>query len=485
MLSSASRTTKDNDKVIELSSSEPAIPSRPKKRTLSDADEAAMEEARVKRPSLRTLYDSDSDVKEVPKKAKKNSKTKVEASGGAKEAAKTVKKNGKRVVEVARGGRGGRARGRGGKVAVQKSRAIITDSDEEVEVASSEPTEALLPPPPPPPPPPQRPKPKPAFDRTKSVAADTLALTTTAALIDATPSAPVASSQPSTNEFTESSLTTSSESSTYIPATVPIARHEQESPANPTTTVTGSTHSHSTITSTVVLPPAGDIFDGDLGSGDSTSRPQLQTGWDRSQYIGASMQRTHTNGLRAFTTPRDSRFDTGREPFRTYSRPPGPYRDGMGTFGEAGWEAGGRHDSYHHHNFRPMGHQDAGWDVGGRGDYREFRRVGRGEGGLEMGDRYQDLRYADVRQMGREEVAMYNTDYAEPLHHGQNPGTRLAEHLYPNDSLFGDDQHYLQLPPVPPPSRASTSTSPFTVPGEVQGMESNMPPAQPTPHNTT
>jgi hypothetical protein len=147
MLSSASRTSKDNDKVIELSSSEPAIPSRPKKRTLSDADEAAMEEARVKRPSLRTLYDSDSDVKEVPKKAKKNSKTKVEASGGAKEAAKTVKKNGKRVVEVARGGRGGRARGRGGKVAVQKSRAIITDSDEEVEVASSEPTEALLPPP--------------------------------------------------------------------------------------------------------------------------------------------------------------------------------------------------------------------------------------------------------------------------------------------------------------------------------------------------
>jgi len=235
----------------------------------------------------------------------------------------------------------------------------------------------------------------------------------------------------------------------------------------------------------VVLPPAGDIFDGDLGSGDSTSRPQLQTGWDRSQYIGASMQRTHTNGLRAFTTPRDSRFDTGREPFRTYSRPPGPYRDGMGTFGEAGWEAGGRHDSYHHHNFRPMGHQDAGWDVGGRGDYREFRRVGRGEGGLEMGDRYQDLRYADVRQMGREEVAMYNTDYAEPLYHGQNPGTRLAEHLYPNDSLFGDDQHYLQLPPVPPPSRASTSTSPFTVPGEVQGMESNMPPAQPSPHNTT
>jgi hypothetical protein len=116
---------------------------------------------------------------------------------------------------------------------------------------------------------------------------------------------------------------------------------------------------------------------------------------------------------------------------------------------------------------------------------RDGMWVARGEGGLEMGDQYQDLRYADVRQMGREEVAMYNTDYAEPLYHGQNPGTRLAEHLYPNDSLFGDDQHYLQLPPVPPPSRASTSTSPFTVPGEVQGMESNMPPAQPTPHNTT
>jgi hypothetical protein len=119
----------------------------------------------------------------------------------------------------------------------------------------------------------------------------------------------------------------------------------------------------STVTSAVIPPSTtiqGDFDEGGLlrSRFNHVRAHSRMGGYDprldpRLQYPGGQMQRTHMNGLGAFNPHRGPRQDIpSREPFRRPSRAPGPYRSGLGTSGDGGWDMPGQHNDYHHPDVR-------------------------------------------------------------------------------------------------------------------------------------
>ena len=414
MFSSKSHIAEDSDDDdVELSSPDPGTKSCAKKRPLpDDKDVIEVEVTCGKRSSLCTLYDK--DVKAVTKKVKKSVKK------GEAAAVKMAKNNAKGVVEVVRGGRGGQAGGHGGKVSgasgrVAKSKAVITDSDSDIKVLSSDLTDVPLSPP-------SRPKPKPAYKGANSVITGALEIPMSAA-------AAAVSSQSPADMSAESSITMASE--TPIPASAPMLQdlHDIVSVANTHIAHRERGPAVSPVTSTkrmqqnipppandiplgtsLVLPqtlpaPApplappvavqGDFFEGRLlPSGDSNFQPQPCPAWDPHLPYSPT-QRNH----RAFVGHRDPRLDIeGREQFRMPLHPPGMYHNGIGIVGESGWDTGGQHGDFHNQD---RCYNDMGWDMGHQDDYREVRRPGREDAGWDMGGE----EYQEVRRVEREEGA--------------------------------------------------------------------------------
>jgi hypothetical protein len=481
LFSSNSRTAieDDDDDVVEVSSPEQTSKARSKKRPLPDDNEADFATARGKRPSLRSLYDSDEDVIEVAKQVKKPLKNKGEASS-------------KRTADAprARGGRAGRAVARRGRVVGRvKSKVIITDSESEVEVPASDPTEAPLAPPP-------RPKPKPAYKNANSTASIADHVTTTTPTTTPAPSLPStdAPTQPSLVATAETSLTTTipvtSPSHGFtvfrdIPQVVPTTSrpYEENSIASSTSIpITSSTLPQTMTGSAIPPPPAiqGDFFEGGLLPPEGAVRPQSRLGWDpRLQYASPPMQRA----------PIRPRVFAGNRDTRPQLHLPDLYHNGAGASGEVGWDARGRYDDYRDgyrsQEGRRRGREDPGWEGGMREEYREVRYPGREDGGWSMdrmGGRYNNPHPLEPREMVREHPSREELAGYHGMHHTADYGEPWApDNTYSDNALFNHGSRYLHPPPPPPPSRTSTtSTTPLSFPADPLQMESILPTAPST-----